>query len=137
MHARQFAQALQLQRATAGRDRYAGSLQPDHREEENEMLPLCHRAGVSVIRGSLGAGRLTRPWGETTARLVSDEFGNRSTAQPMKTMRGLRRILLKWRKNSAPIAPSGAGLAASKPGVAAPIVGLQTGAARRPAGARI
>ncbi|MFH4180612.1 aldo/keto reductase, partial [Acinetobacter baumannii] len=47
-----------------------------YREEENEMLPLCQHNGVAVIPWSpLARGRLTRPWGETTARLVSDEFG--------------------------------------------------------------
>ncbi len=47
-----------------------------YREEENEMLPLCQRNGVAVIPWSpLARGRLTRPRGETTARLVSDEFG--------------------------------------------------------------
>ncbi len=46
-----------------------------YREEENEMLPLCQRNGVAVIPWSpLARGRLTRS-GETTARLVSDEFG--------------------------------------------------------------
>lgn len=46
-----------------------------YREEENEMLPLCQRNGVAVIPWSLLArGRLTCS-GETTARLVSDEFG--------------------------------------------------------------
>ncbi len=40
------------------------------------MLPLCQRNGVAVIPWSpLARGKLTRPWGETTARLVSDEFG--------------------------------------------------------------
>lgn len=78
MHARQFAQALELQerhgwaRFVTMQDHY----NLIYREEENEMLPLCNRAGVSVIPWSpLARGRLTRPWGETTARLVSDEFG--------------------------------------------------------------
>ncbi len=31
-----------------------------------------------------GAGRLTRPWGETTARLVSDEVGKNLTKKAMK-----------------------------------------------------
>jgi aryl-alcohol dehydrogenase-like predicted oxidoreductase len=40
-----------------------------YREEEREMLPLCHQEGVAVIPWSpLARGRLTRPWGETTAR---------------------------------------------------------------------
>jgi len=47
-----------------------------YREEEREMLPLCYQEGVAVIPWSpLARGRLTRPWGETTARLVSDEVG--------------------------------------------------------------
>ncbi|MDI8746143.1 aldo/keto reductase, partial [Salmonella enterica subsp. enterica serovar Montevideo] len=47
-----------------------------YREEEREMLPLCWQEGVAVIPWSpLARGRLTRPWGETTARLVSDDVG--------------------------------------------------------------
>ncbi|PLN90098.1 aldo/keto reductase [Klebsiella quasipneumoniae] len=78
MHARQFAQALALQQQN-GWARFV--TMQDHynliyREEENEMLALCQRNGVAVIPWSpLARGRLTRPWGETTARLVSDEFG--------------------------------------------------------------
>jgi len=78
MHASQFAQALGLQ-AQHGWARFV--TMQDHynliyREEEREMLPLCHQEGVAVIPWSpLARGRLTRPWGETTARLVSDEVG--------------------------------------------------------------
>lgn len=78
MHASQFAQALDLQ-AQHGWTRFV--TMQDHynliyREEEREMLPLCHQEGVAVIPWSpLARGRLTRPWGETTARLVSDEVG--------------------------------------------------------------
>ena len=78
MHAAQFAQALDLQ-AQHGWARFV--TMQDHynliyREEEREMLPLCHQEGVAVIPWSpLARGRLTRPWGETTARLVSDEVG--------------------------------------------------------------
>jgi aryl-alcohol dehydrogenase-like predicted oxidoreductase len=78
MHASQFAQALDLQ-AQHGWVRFV--TMQDHynliyREEEREMLPLCHQEGVAVIPWSpLARGRLTRPWGETTARLVSDEVG--------------------------------------------------------------
>ncbi len=46
------------------------------REEEREMLPLCAAEGIAVLPWSpLARGRLTRPWGETTARLVSDQVG--------------------------------------------------------------
>ena len=46
-----------------------------HREEEREMLPLCADQGVGVIPWSPARGRLTRPWGSTTARSETDEFG--------------------------------------------------------------
>lgn len=90
MHARQFAQALQLQESN-GWARFV--TMQDHynliyREEENEMLPLCQRSGVSVI-----------PW-SPLARADSPVRGakpppgwypmslaNRSTAPAMKTMR--------------------------------------------------
>lgn len=49
------------------------------REEEREMHPLCLAENIAVLPWSpLAQGRLTRPWGETTARLVSDEFAKRS-----------------------------------------------------------
>ena len=78
MHASQFASALDLQ-AQHGWARFV--TMQDHynliyREEEREMLPLCYKEGVAVIPWSpLARGRLTRPWGETTARSVSDAFG--------------------------------------------------------------
>lgn len=78
MHASQFAEALRLQdqhgwaRFVTMQDHY----NLIYREEEREMLPLCWQEGVAVIPWSpLARGRLTRPWGETTARSVSDEFG--------------------------------------------------------------
>ena len=46
------------------------------REEEREMLPLCVDQGVGVIPWSpLARGYLTRPWGETTTRAQTDQFG--------------------------------------------------------------
>ncbi len=56
------------------------SMQPHYnllyREEEREMLPFCLDQGVGVIPWSpLARGRLTRPWGETTARTETDEVG--------------------------------------------------------------
>ncbi|MEF3092489.1 aldo/keto reductase [Raoultella sp. WB_B2P2-3] len=127
MHARQFAQALELQERN-GWARFV--TMQDHynliyREEENEMLPLCNRAGVSVIPWSpLARGRLTRPWGETTARLVSDEFG-----QSLYSATDSNDELIA--ANLAEVAEElGVGRAQvalawllSKPGVAAPIIG--------------
>jgi aryl-alcohol dehydrogenase-like predicted oxidoreductase len=47
------------------------------REEEREMHPFCLDQGVGVIPWSpLARGRLTRPWGDETARSESDAFGN-------------------------------------------------------------
>jgi len=48
-----------------------------YREEEREMLPSCADLGVGVIPWSpLARGRLTRPWGEATARSETDQFGS-------------------------------------------------------------
>lgn len=47
-----------------------------YREEEREMLPLCADQGVAVMPWSpLARGKLTRPWGESTARSESDLVG--------------------------------------------------------------
>jgi len=43
------------------------------REEEREMLPMCLDTGVGAMPYSpLGKGRLTRPWGQQTARSERD-----------------------------------------------------------------
>jgi len=74
----QFMKMLALQEAN-GWTRFV-SMQ-DHvnllyREEEREMLPLCAAEGIGVIPWSpLARGRLTRPWGTTTERTGTDEFG--------------------------------------------------------------
>lgn len=127
MHARQFAQALQLQeqhgwaRFVTMQDHY----NLIYREEENEMLPLCQRAGVSVIPWSpLARGRLTRPWGETTARLVSDEVGKSlySAADDNDALiaQNLAEVAEDLGVNRAQVALA---WLLSKPGVAAPIIG--------------
>jgi aryl-alcohol dehydrogenase-like predicted oxidoreductase len=76
MHAAQFKQALDLQKQHG----FASfvSMQDQYnliqREEEKEMHPLCLERNIAVLPWSpLARGRLTRPWGETTARSVSDE----------------------------------------------------------------
>lgn len=127
MHSEQFAQALSLQ-DTNGWARFV--TMQDHynliyREEELDMLPLCYQQGVAVIPWSpLARGRLTRPWGDTTARSVSDEFG--------------KTLYESNRENDAMIAERLANVAAdknatraqvalawllSKPGIVAPIIG--------------
>ena len=44
-----------------------------YREEEREMLPLCHADGVAVIPWSpLARGALSRPWAASTERAAAD-----------------------------------------------------------------
>ncbi|WP_432699005.1 aldo/keto reductase [Kluyvera cryocrescens] len=127
MHARQFARALALQK-TNGWAPFV--TMQDHynliyREEERDMLPLCVQEGVAVIPWSpLARGRLTRPWGETTARLVSDEFGQTlysSTEDNDEQIAGaLERVAEEIEASRAQTALA---WLLSKPGVAAPIIG--------------
>src|SRR5471032_251528 len=79
MHAHQFKQALDV----SAKNGWASfiSMQDQYnliqREEENEMHPLCLQENIAVLPWSpLARGKLTRPWGETTARSVSDSFAN-------------------------------------------------------------
>ncbi len=92
------------------------------REEEREMLPMCADMGVGVVPYSpQGKGRLTRPWGEQTARSDADEVARTFDSpadQPVveaveRVARergvGMARVALAWVLNN--------------PVVAAPIVG--------------
>lgn len=76
MYASQFAQALQMQ-SEQGWHRFV-SMQDQYnliqREEEREMHPLCLKEQIAVLPWSpLARGKLTRPWGENTARSASDQ----------------------------------------------------------------
>ena len=86
------------------------------------MLPLCRDQGIGVIPWSpLARGLLTRPWGSSSARSETDDFG--------KTL---------YRDEDRTIVEAVAGVAAdrgvspaqvalawmlSKPGISAPIIG--------------
>ncbi len=127
MHASQFARALALQKQhgwapfVTMQDHY----NLIYREEEREMLPLCWQEGVAVIPWSpLARGRLTRPWGETTARPVSDDVGknlydesDKNDAQIAERLAGVSEALGATRAQVA------LGWLLSKRGVAAPIIG--------------
>ena len=127
MHPEQFAQALTLQ-AENGLARFV--TMQDHynliyREEEEAMLPLCYQEKVAVIPWSpLARGRLTRPWGETTARLVSDEFGktlySATEANDAQIAERLAGVAEETGTSRAQVALA---WLLSKPGVAAPIIG--------------
>ena len=127
MHAAQFAQALALQEQhgwapfVTMQDHY----NLIYREEEREMLPLCYQHGVAVIPWSpLARGRLTRPWGETTARSVSDEFGktlyDETEANNAQIAERLTRVAEDLGVTRAQVALA---WVLSKRGVAAPIIG--------------
>lgn len=127
MHAAQFAQALALQEQhgwapfVTMQDHY----NLIYREEEREMLPLCYQHGVAVIPWSpLARGRLTRPWGETTARSVSDEFGKTlydvTEANNAQIAERLTRVAEDLGVTRAQVALA---WVLSKRGVAAPIIG--------------
>jgi len=127
MHAAQFAQALALQEQhgwapfVTMQDHY----NLIYREEEREMLPLCYQHGVAVIPWSpLARGRVTRPWGETTARSVSDEFGktlyDETEANNAQIAERLTRVAEDLGVTRAQVALA---WVLSKRGVAAPIIG--------------
>ncbi|WP_312950176.1 aldo/keto reductase [Superficieibacter sp.] len=127
MHAAQFADALarQKQHGWAPFVTMQDHYNLIYREEEREMLPLCYQEGVAVIPWSpLARGRLTRPWGETTARSVSDEFGSTlynttedNDAQIAERLTGVSE------ETGATRAQVALAWLLSKPGVAAPIIG--------------
>ncbi len=127
MHSEQFAQALALQ-DRHGWARFA--TMQDHynliyREEELDMLPLCYQEGVAVIPWSpLARGKLTRPWGDTTARSVSDEFGKTlyegSTQNDAIIAERLANVAADKGVSRAQVALA---WLLSKPGIAAPIIG--------------
>jgi aryl-alcohol dehydrogenase-like predicted oxidoreductase len=127
MHASQFAQALELQ-AQHGWARFVTMQDHYHliyREEERDMLPLCYQEEVAVIPWSpLARGKLTRPWGETTARSVSDEFGktlySESEANDAQIAERLAAIAEETKATRAQVALA---WLLSKRGVAAPIIG--------------
>lgn len=93
-----------------------------YREEEREMLPLCADEGVGVVPWSpLARGRLTRPWGSTSARSETDEFGrslypdtDRSVVDSLAEVAAGRGV---------PMAQVALAWVLAKPGVSAPIVG--------------
>ncbi|MGK9173906.1 aldo/keto reductase [Yokenella regensburgei] len=127
MHASQFAQALELQKQHGWAQfvTMQNHYNLIYREEERDMLPLCYQEGIAVIPWSpLARGRLTRPWGETTARLVSDEVGrnlyNEHDENDAQIAERLESIADETGATRAQVALA---WLLSKPGVAAPIIG--------------
>ena len=127
MFAWQFAKAQQVAKEN-GWTRFI-SMQPElsliYREEEREMLPLCHDQGVGVIPWSpLARGRLARPWGEHTPRIASDSFGAGLFAQSEDNDRQVAQALAQVAAQRG-ISRAQVALAwlLRKPGITAPIIG--------------
>jgi aryl-alcohol dehydrogenase-like predicted oxidoreductase len=130
MYAWQFAKALYLSKQN-GWARFI-SMQNHYnlmyREEEREMMPLCHSEGVGVIPWSpLARGRLARPWKtEGTARSAgtSDAFGSTLYASTEdadhKTVDALQALAAQ---RGVPMAQIALAWHLSKPFVTAPIIG--------------
>jgi len=127
MYAWQFAKALY----TA--DRYGWtrfvSMQDQYnliqREEEREMYPLCHAENIAVLPWSpLARGRLTRPWGETTARTASDEYGATLYAKSEENDAAIaQRLATIAEKRGVSRAQIALAWLLAKPVVTAPIIG--------------
>lgn len=127
MYAWQFAKALGLQerygwaRFVTMQDQY-NLIQ---REEEREMLPLCRAESIAVLPWSpLARGRLTRPWGEATARQTSDIYGQTlyrdSEHNDAQIAQGLAEVAEECHASRAQVALA---WLMSKQPVASPIVG--------------
>lgn len=127
MHAWQFAKALFTQRQHGWAEFVTMQDQYNliQREEERDMLPLCYDQNIAVIPWSpLARGRLTRPWGENTARSISDEFG-KTLYHASETNDGqiAERVAAIARDKEATRAQVALAWVLSKPGIAAPIIG--------------
>ncbi|TCV94386.1 aldo/keto reductase [Biostraticola tofi] len=95
------------------------------REEEREMHPLCQAENIAVLPWSpLARGRLTRPWGETTARTVSDEVGKKLYDHSTETDSKIaERVAVIADRKGISRAQVALAWMLSKPAVTAPIIG--------------
>lgn len=128
MHAWQFMKAIGLQRANGWAPFV--SMQPHYnliyREEEREMLPLCRSEGIGVIPWSpLARGRLAARAENDTMRAQTDKTAgalyDRSKAQDDAVVGALRAVAERYGRPPAQIAYA---WVATRPGVAAPIIGI-------------
>jgi 1-deoxyxylulose-5-phosphate synthase len=96
-----------------------------YREEEREMLRLCHAEGIGVIPWSpLARGRLTRDWDESSARSETDEFGKSLYAKTAEADRKVvERVAEIAGRRGVPRAQVALAWLLHKPVVTAPIVG--------------
>ena len=127
MFAWQFAKAQQVAAAN-GWSRFVSMqnyLNLLYREEEREMIPLCRDQGVGLMPWSpMARGRLTRPQGEQTARIRSDESGASFFAgtevQDGKVIDAVQQVA---QTRGVPMAQVALAWVLNTRGVSAPIVG--------------
>jgi aryl-alcohol dehydrogenase-like predicted oxidoreductase len=92
------------------------------REEEREMLPLLADQGVGSLPWSpLARGRLARPWGTTTQRSETDEFGRMLFSDADRPIADAVEAIAA--KRSVPMAQVALAWVLRNPVVASPIVG--------------
>ncbi|WP_312935863.1 aldo/keto reductase [Pseudomonas sp.] len=96
-----------------------------YREEEREMIPLCRDQGVGLMPWSpMARGRLTRPQGQQTARIQSDESGASFFAgtevEDGKVIDVVEQVA---QARGVPMAQVALAWVLNTPGVSAPIVG--------------
>jgi len=96
------------------------------REEEREMLPFCVDQGVGVIPWSpLARGHVTRPWGATTARTKTDQFGSDLYRQHVDADKAIIDAVASIAKvRGVTMAQVGLAWVRQNPAVTAPIVGV-------------
>ena len=95
------------------------------REEEREVLPLCADQGVGVLPWSpLARGALARPWGGSTARSGSDEFGRTLYAATADSDRAVvEQVAAVAGARGATMAQVALAWVLAQPVVTAPVVG--------------
>jgi aryl-alcohol dehydrogenase-like predicted oxidoreductase len=97
-----------------------------YREEEREMIPLCHSEGIGIIPWSpLARGRLARAWqSEHTKRYETDQFGKSMYSQTEEADREVvDRLSQVAGERSLARAQLALAWLLSQPGITSPIVG--------------
>jgi aryl-alcohol dehydrogenase (NADP+) len=97
-----------------------------YREEEREMLPLCHKEGIGVIPWSpLARGLLTRPRAESdaTLRARTDTFGKDMYRRDGGDAAVIDRVNEVAKRRGVPSAQIALAWLLAQPAVTAPIIG--------------
>jgi len=95
-----------------------------YREEEREMMPLCHEQGIGVIPWSpLARGRLTRDWDDGSERESTDVFGKTLYTVPDADRKVVEAVAAVAKARGVSKAQVALAWVAQKPFVTAPIVG--------------